>query len=1014
MKRMSEYSIEMESQMKLLSEIELGKIPIEKKWDEKDKPESSFVFSSHFWGDPSIRKKEQLVAAYKLKNWNHLADILKNEFTVNVSAEDHWDDKIKEIFWETLLSRPMESEVLEMIENSASMCINLHLCASYCNDAYQSASMCISLHRCTLIFPDVYQSGIDVHQSGIDVHQSGIDVHQSGIDVHQSGIDAHQSGIDDLFFLNNEMEFNHLINTSLNQEFFSNFQQIMSTNRILSRKCAGLVINSIESHIFCKLRIKSFEQFTITKADNFFEINVLKYIIYYDKLEVERQKMLINRFLALEPRQMFRYIFEILLAILSDNSEVFTEKFENYLRHMRSLYPTKEMESIVTGDSNLIVVKAFASELENVIQSVIKKPLIDINRLMIPHRFFKYDVPLTFYIAERGYNELLTAAFESKKNIKTLFKDSLGTEVTLLTFCIRGFKYNKRLSIRSDISTDFDDCIDILLKNLSDDKIFHKTTNPMLEAIKYNQDNAAIKLIQKFGLMFEFVQVMNTRVLNKYLDIHVNNNHVGIAVNYQFLKDQTIKNIVRKYDLKTSIQHPVIANYVELKYSQFWPLHVTDLFLFIVFCISCPTFYCFFRHKSSNYDYLLYLAILYTFLRFCLQLALFYYCLLVPNLLNGSCKNPTREVQNPLRRSRILAGTTEVLNLFLLMATLFSHLFTNRPEYLFSGSLLLMTIEMTKMLSRISPASVSQYILMFKTVAFTLFITMTIFFWIIVAFTLAFHVVVYMDKSEEISKLNNFWTSFTTTMTIFMGGHDGEALKFKGWWNLMLFVLFVLIAISVYNLAIDLAMENAKQLRDNGDFVSLEKQFNAILEYGEFFKIGSEPVSKIIYTRRPDETTIIEELIWRVNSSILRRLKTFDRKNQWHSQTVQITQSRYNAMNLIIKSNEERLIRTDNDVRIDEIEKTVHQIEDLNLRMEHKINVVRRDNDKRKDQLNQMKLTMNQLESRFDSEAKERNLQLNKILMKLEHLDRRMNEIFSDSSKKLIDCKLQKRNANAI
>ena len=71
-----------------------------------------------------------------------------------------------------------------------------------------------------------------------------------------------------------------------------------------------------------------------------------------------------------------------------------------------------------------------------------------------------------------------------------------------------------------------------------------------------------------------------------------------------------------------------------------------------------------------------------------------------------------------------------------------------------------------------------------------------------------------------------------------MGGHDGEALKFKGLWNLMLFTMFVLIAISVYNLAIDLAMEKAKLLRDNGDFVSLEKQFNLILEYGTILKIG--------------------------------------------------------------------------------------------------------------------------------------------------------------------------------
>lgn len=214
-----------------------------------------------------------------------------------------------------------------------------------------------------------------------------------------------------------------MISIALNQEFFCNFQQIISINRILSRKCVGLVINCIESHIFSQLRIKNFDQFAITNATNNFQINVLKYIIYYDKLEVEKQKRLINRLLALEPQPMFRDFFEIILGIMNDNSEVFNEKFNDYLELFRFIYPIREMESIITADSNLIVVKAFASELENILGNVIKKPLIDINRVVIPHRFFKYDVPLSFFVAVQGYNELLLATFESKKHMELVFKD---------------------------------------------------------------------------------------------------------------------------------------------------------------------------------------------------------------------------------------------------------------------------------------------------------------------------------------------------------------------------------------------------------------------------------------------------------------------------------------------------------------------------------------------------------------------------------------------------------------
>lgn len=634
-----------------------------------------------------------------------------------------------------------------------------------------------------------------------------------------------------------------LVSIALDQEFFCNFQQIISINRTTSRKCEGWVMSVIESHILNQLKIKSFEQFTITSGTSNVQINILKYIICYDKLEADRQKMLIDTLLAFEPLPIYRNFFEIVLGILNDNGEVFNEKFSEYVELFRFIYPSKELESIITADSNLIVVKAFASELQNILTNVIKNPIIDINRLMIKHfRFFKsFDVPLPIFVSLLGYNELLQATIESTKNITTVFRDAQDIETNLLTFCIRGYKYNKRLSARSDISTDFDDCIDILLKSFPDDTFFRDQHNPMDEAVKYNNDNAAIKLIKKFGLTRRFVQVINTKVLTKYLDGHVDNSKSGISVNYRFLKDETIKNVMRKTNLKTAIQHPVIANYVELKYSQFWPLHVTDFLLFILFSVISPALYFFMRNESKNANYILHSSILYSFLRFGLQVALFYYSLLIPNVSNSKLNQDSSDdslLPKPLRRSRILAGLTEVLILFLLMGVLFSHLFTNRPEYLFSGSLLLNTIEMTKMLSRISPSNVSKYILMFKTVAATLLITMAIFFWIIIAFTLAFHVVIYAGKTEDISKLDNLWTSFTTIMTIFMGGHDGEALKFKGLWNLMLFTMFVLIAISVYNLAIDLAMEKAKLLRDNGDFVSLEKQFNLILEYGTILKIG--------------------------------------------------------------------------------------------------------------------------------------------------------------------------------
>lgn len=56
-----------------------------------------------------------LIYAYKMKNWTGLAEVLNAEFGVNTTGPI--DDEIKQIFWETLLSTPMEIEVVQMIEN---------------------------------------------------------------------------------------------------------------------------------------------------------------------------------------------------------------------------------------------------------------------------------------------------------------------------------------------------------------------------------------------------------------------------------------------------------------------------------------------------------------------------------------------------------------------------------------------------------------------------------------------------------------------------------------------------------------------------------------------------------------------------------------------------------------------------------------------------------------------------------------------------------------------------------
>lgn len=50
-----------------------------------------------------------------MKNWIQLAEALNLEFSVNASS--YIIDEVKDVFWKTLLARPMEFEVVQMIEN---------------------------------------------------------------------------------------------------------------------------------------------------------------------------------------------------------------------------------------------------------------------------------------------------------------------------------------------------------------------------------------------------------------------------------------------------------------------------------------------------------------------------------------------------------------------------------------------------------------------------------------------------------------------------------------------------------------------------------------------------------------------------------------------------------------------------------------------------------------------------------------------------------------------------------
>jgi hypothetical protein len=574
------------------------------------------------------------------------------------------------------------------------------------------------------------------------------------------------------------------------------------------------------------------------------------------------------------------------------------EYYDEPSKTVKKFYSPKEFESLITADCNLLILKDFTSDTKKIFRTIIKLDSVDIDRLVHVKKGEKSETPLIFYVAEKGYHELLKAVFESKKDVKIAYKDENGKIMSLYSSCVEGSSNQQDITKVSDLQVDYDKTLDLILKNVTqkDEKTrskrekakssntiarllenltispgdveteLVKEQNPMRKAMLHNYDNGAIKLIHNFSLTRDFLEELNPRVLEKFLTSCVSSENGEILVNYEFLRShqysfegnrnaiEVIDHIMGDPDMSNLITHPVLEMYIENKCSRYSWWHFFDLITFFLFYVVCfmlgflmndeimrkvflvvaasyifvhSSYQLYFidvtRHEHDEgsllplFHYIIIIIYVIT-LPFLTNLddRIWSYCLLVLPALYVliflyETVFETEKTPSQLRFRRKLSYIIEFILFILTYTSIYYELYN--WKFCFSVILILVITYLTIQAS-LFPSCLANCIFMFEIAMKVVVKILFLFSWIFVLYAVGFETVFHDQgllngtrpgNSSNNGKVGfngfeNYWTSFVKVVTMMTGEYDGEFLRFGEWWTFGFFLVFVVVALAIYNL----------------------------------------------------------------------------------------------------------------------------------------------------------------------------------------------------------------------
>ncbi len=256
----------------------------------------------------------------------------------------------------------------------------------------------------------------------------------------------------------------------LNLKFYLNFKEIFKLCKNVDRM---EIINHADKYIKSLLEIKSWEEVSIEKLESLKEkhliVNVLKYSLLHHGPDWEISKDAQSQENYRKSSIRSHYIDLVVLILTEGKEEPFKLAFDNYMGGLKEQFPKEQDLNIVLEvDISILVQTAYLQNNGVAIKIILNREEILTKKLEIPIESHKL---LKEMIAERGYNELLSAYLTKENDPKSLYQ--------LYKVCLKGSQKYKICHSNCGSKgfgsvQNYERCFDLLIEHKSFKKVVTK------------------------------------------------------------------------------------------------------------------------------------------------------------------------------------------------------------------------------------------------------------------------------------------------------------------------------------------------------------------------------------------------------------------------------------------------------------------------------------------------------------------------------------------------------------
>lgn len=324
---------------------------------------------------------------------------------------------------------------------------------------------------------------------------------------------------------------------------------------------------------------------------------------------------------------------------------------------------------------------------------------------------------------------------------------------------------------------------------------------------------------------------MLKRVLDNSVSIdHSQEPKINLKIDYRFLKlaekvrtASTLQLIQHNKQFTPLINHPALSTYIEIKYKKFQALHSLNFSIFFILLLLQMASVLLYISYNHQWRYALSLAYsicpIYVLIRECIQIKSFYGL------------NYIRSNENWVEILLVFFGSLGILAMF-----------TDEEVALKGVTGFFMIFAITELLFLLAKISTQTRVTMkmFSAVA-NIYLKLSLLILIVVCgFGYSFYLIFALpvDKHNNAEDYNNFQGAryaFVKTLIMLTGEFDASNLLLLDFHKFVFTVIFVLVAVTIFNFLNALAFGEIASLKSSADFEILREKLRKVCSYEGIF-----------------------------------------------------------------------------------------------------------------------------------------------------------------------------------